>query len=164
MANNYYMWTLASIAAMVLGTGASIIVGNPAITGTSVAASFLLYRQGVKVARMKGRTDTSKVLHSLSANLIEFLGLFSAYFFSPAALPVFFAAVAVGFQNSFHLMLKDRLRSSNVEIIGRQERVAILAATLVAGSFNEYIVFYGLLVVGGAAVVESGRQLFLSLR
>jgi hypothetical protein len=161
--NRYYNWTLASIAAVVLGTTGGVLLSNPLITGISVIASFLLYRKGLKVARMKGKTDTSKVLHSLASNLIEFLGIFSAYFFSPSSLPVVFAAVAVGFETSFHQMLKDKLRSSNAEMIGRTERIGILGVTLAAGFFNEYLVFYGMLLVGGAALVESGRQLLLSL-
>ena len=163
MRDEYYTWTGLSLATIVLGAFIGVYLLNSLVVGLSLIVSFFLYKKGLKNARIKGNTDTSKTLNILTENLIEFLGLFSAWFFSPAALPVVFAAITVGFENSFHQMLKDKLKSSNSEMIGRTERIGIVGFTLAAGYFNEYLVFYGMLLVGGAAMIESGRQLLLSL-
>lgn len=130
------------------------------VIGISLIASYLLYRRGVKSARMHGRTDGSKMLHALTGNLIEFSGIAFAFFFTEA-WAIVFALAAVGFLRAFSLEVRQGLSS---EMFGRLERILALGLSFLGNLFNEYVLLYGLIIVGGMAVFECGRQLFLFLR
>jgi hypothetical protein len=160
--DKYYIRTGSALAVLLAGLTATYL-GSVLAAGASILLSYALYRQGVRRARLKGRTDNSKILHSITGNLIEFLGIGFAFFFAPI-WPVVFASAAVGFRESFSQSLKNKSLGLNSELLGRTERVSLLGLSFLTAYFNEYLLVYGLVLVGSMALIETGRQVFLFLK
>lgn len=157
----YIHWTGLSL--LVLSAGFSgIYLKEAPVIGALLITSYLLYMKGVKSARMQGKTDRSKILHALTGNLIEFSGITAAFFFTEA-WAVVLALAAVGLLESFFQELGRRNLGHSM-MFGRLERITVLGLSFLGVFFNEYVLLYGLIIVGGMALFEGVRQLLLFFR
>lgn len=159
MKDEYYTWTLPSLTTL-LGLAAGTIIQNGLLIGVALALSYLLYKKSVKVARINGKTERSKILHALTGELIEITGITAAFFLTEA-WPVVFALAAVGFREAFLNQVKTKLELNTSEILGRNERIVVIVITYLSSYLNEYTLVYGLLLIGSMALIETGRQIFL---
>jgi hypothetical protein len=160
--DKYYIWNTASLITL-LGVLPGIFLQNAMIVGAAVLFSYFLYWQSVKVARLRGRTTLSKILDSVTGNLIEFGGISAAFFFTEP-WSVIFALALIGFQEATINQLKKSLGKLTSEILGRTERILVLSASFIAFQVNEYFLLYGVILVGLLALIEICQQLFVLLK
>lgn len=162
MKDNYLIWNILSLLGVATGI-IGLLISESLVIGLGILVSYLLYRKSVKVARLNGRTSLSKILHPLTANMIEFGGIAVAFFFTePAA--VVFALSAVGFRESLMSKIDRNLNNSVSELLGRNERVILLGLVFIAAYVNVYALLYGIILVGFIGLVETFRQLFLLVK
>jgi hypothetical protein len=160
--NRPLIWTFAAPTILLTGIIGAYF-GNSLISGIAVIISYLSHRQGIKEGRLRGRTDKLKAADAFTGNLIEFVGITSAIFFT-SSWPVVLAAASAGLAESFLNEVRNNSIKLNSVLIGRPERVILVGLSLTASYFNEYLLIYGLIAVGFTALFESVRQLFLLLK
>jgi hypothetical protein len=155
----YIHWTSLSLATLLAGLS-GLYLERAVLIGAGVILSYIFCRKSVKFARMQGRTENSKMIHAVTENLIEFSGLTAAFFFTEAWAAVL-ALGTVGFSQAFYSNLRN-IFSPNEQVFGRKERTAVLGVSFMGTFFNEYVLLYGLVVVGGLALFDSMRQIYVS--
>lgn len=124
------------------------------VAGIAAVASMLLIRSAASSSRREGRNDRMKVALVSSTVLYEFVLLIGAASVSGKFAPVI-AISAVGFSELLHVESSQKLKQKFTKSIGREGRVAVLAASLAAYSFNTWFLFYGLVFIALLAIYDS---------
>ncbi len=150
-------------AALLLSLSAATVLSTSAeyagvIAGASAISSLLLMRSAERTSRMEGRTDRMKVALTSSTVLYELILLLGAV--SLAVVPKYAVAIvfaAVAFTEILQLETEQKLRTAFTPDIGREGRIVVLGASLVAYSFNTWFLFYGILFLALLAIYDSLR-------
>ncbi|WP_153550035.1 hypothetical protein [Candidatus Nanohalobium constans] len=164
MKQNYGLRILTSLALLLIAAASTLALRNPGLTGICLAGSYLTFNRARKVSNLEGKTDSIKILNSLTPNLVEFSGLTLTAFFSPQILVTVAAIGLVGFTECFRSQLDRKISKNGFSFITQQERTLILGGVFLLSFLNVYWMFYGLILISGLVLADLVYSLYQMTR
>ena len=147
----------ALLSIIIAGTALIMSVGGKGLIAAALTAvAAILIKNAEKTSRKTGRTKKMKTALKLSKEYGEFI-VISAGLISYPAGPTTTAAV-IGFTALSNTVQKDF--SDTGAFLGQEIRVGILILAFIGLTFNQYLLFYGLLALGLVAVSDSLYMLY----
>lgn len=161
MTNRLFYLKLATASALALITSYMLTTGyalKGVIGGLSAFAVIYLIRSASVESRKKGRTSKMKLSLINTTVLTELVLLLGA--FSLPIVPKYLAVItltSVGFVELLKLEGFQQFRTSFSLDVGRNGRIVTLGLSLIGFYFNDYLLFYGLVLLSLLAVYDSLR-------
>ncbi|MFB6175199.1 MAG: hypothetical protein ABEJ87_04450 [Candidatus Nanohalobium sp.] len=158
---NFYLKISGAAISVILAASALIL--NTGIRGLTAAAftaaAAVLIRSAEKSSRKTGRTDrmkaTLKAVKPAAELILISSGLIS---YSPTTTV---STAVIGLVSFSEIFSRGGLESQ--EFFGQEVRTGLLILTFIGLTFNEYILFYGLIAVGLVAAFDSLYMLYESM-
>lgn len=160
--NRFYLGATGSIALALLS--AIVILFEPEyilLSALGTAASILSLRFARNISRKKGRDDRMKAVLSSTSILYELTILLAV--FSLPIVPKYLVSVtlaAIFFSELFRLEMIQKLKLTYTRFFNREKRMIVLAVSIGGYSFNNYLLFYGILIIALISVYSSLRTLY----
>lgn len=125
------------------------------IAAAELFAAYIILEKSKAGSRKTGRTDAMKISVSSTEILYELIALAGVMLVATVPKPL--AVAVLGLVAFTELVQRDvvrKLKSSYRLDIGRNGRIGVLAASLIASGFNDYYIFYGVIVVGAVTLYD----------